>query len=366
MLQRHYCQAPQKRLLQVMQRLKLDALVVAARHHVYYLSGHLTNWLHQSAFALSSDGRSWLITANAPAKEVAADQVDAYEANRLATLRQEQPQVVAEQAIAWLSARSASRIAIDSSSVTSHLASAWEEDCLDIEPELWQLRRKKDPDELELLKTAIACTTAMYDRARQIVRPGIQELEVYGQLFTAGIQSAGEPFSSFLGNDFACGASGGPARKNRAAQPGEIYILDLGPAYRGYFADNCRSFSVDRNPTDAQHKAHEAIISAFPIIESMAKPGVRCQDLFNAVDEHLQSRYGQGLRHHLGHGIGLQPHEFPHLNPRWDDVLMEGEVFAAEPGLYGPELAGGIRIENNYLVTATGIQKLIDYPMDLT
>jgi Xaa-Pro dipeptidase len=205
----------------------------------------------------------------------------------------------------------------------------------------------------------------MYARARQIVRPGIEELRVYGELLTAGIQAAGEPFSAYLGNDFACGALGGPPRNHRTAQTGEIYILDLGPAYRGYFADNARSFAVDRNPTDAQFKAWNAIATAFPIIETMAKPGTRCQNIFNAIDQHLKDKYSHGLRHHLGHGIGLQPHEYPHLNPRWDDVLMEGEVFAAEPGLYGPELAGGIRIENNYLVTRDGVENLLTFPMEL-
>jgi Xaa-Pro dipeptidase len=77
------------------------------------------------------------------------------------------------------------------------------------------------------------------------------------------------------------------------------------------------------------------------------------------------SAVGKTFPHHLGHGVGLQPHEYPHLNPMWDDVLMEGEVFAAEPGLYGLELAGGIRIENNYLVTASGVENLLSSPMEL-
>jgi Xaa-Pro aminopeptidase len=73
----------------------------------------------------------------------------------------------------------------------------------------------------------------------------------------------------------------------------------------------------------------------------------------------------RGLVHHLGHGFGLQPHEFPHLNPKWDDVLLEGEVFAAEPGVYGEDLNWGVRIENNYLVTRAGVQNLLNSPMGL-
>ncbi len=67
------------------------------------------------------------------------------------------------------------------------------------------------------------------------------------------------------GNDYACGERGGPPR-DRKAQAGELYILDLGPAYQGYFADNCRAISVDRRPTDAQLRAWEQILPVFELI----------------------------------------------------------------------------------------------------
>ena len=62
------------------------------------------------------------------------------------------------------------------------------------------------------------------------------------------VEVAGEPLTA-LGNDYQCNQRGGPPR-NRDAQAGELFILDLGPAYRGYYADNCRTFSVDRSPTE--------------------------------------------------------------------------------------------------------------------
>jgi Xaa-Pro dipeptidase len=98
----------------------------------------------------------------------------------------------------------------------------------------------------------------------------------------------------------------------------------------------------------------------------MARPGARCRDIFAAVNEHYLARTGKPFPHHLGHGVGLQPHEFPHLNPRWDESLEEGDVFTAEPGLYGPELHGGIRIENQYVVTANGVTNLTPFPTALS
>src|SRR5690348_3235359 len=88
----------QKRLLDVMAKQRLDAIAVAAPHHVYYLSTHLPNWLHFGGFILLADGRSVLIAAaKPPTTNVAADEVIPYDARWNATLRPEQSQAVAQQ-----------------------------------------------------------------------------------------------------------------------------------------------------------------------------------------------------------------------------------------------------------------------------
>jgi Xaa-Pro dipeptidase len=363
MLQPPYARQRQRQLLGVLQDRRLDAVVLGLSHDVYYASAHRPFWLQEAAFVLFADGRSWLVTANAPNVSAAADDVVAYEASWSGTQRQEQPAVVAGKVLEVL--RRIKRIGIDASAATSQVAIAFDGESVAIDADLWQLRRRKYPDELELMNQAIRCTEAMYRRAREIIEPGVPELKVFNELHAAAVETAGEQLSAHLGNDYACGTGGGPPRKDNVAQAGQIYILDLGPAYRGYFADNCRAFSVDRKPTDEQLKTWHAIVGVFPIVERMAKPGARCRDIYAAVNEHLMQAVGKPLPHHLGHGVGLQPHEFPHLNPKWDDVLVEGEIFTAEPGLYGPHLNGGIRIENQYLVTSDGVRNLIDFPMEL-
>lgn len=349
-----------------MHRERLDAVVVGQPAHVYYLSGHWPFWLHAPAFVLRADGRSVLVSGNEPAAGAAADELVAYEASWSGTQRQEQPAVAAGHALDALRSSGATRVGIDASTLTSQVAVALDHEMVAIDPHLWQLRRQKDADELALMRRAIACTEAMYRRARDVIEPGVPELRVYAELHAAAVEVAGEPLApAYLGNDYACGAAGGPPRAGRVAAAGELYVLDLGPAYRGYFSDNCRTFAVDRKPTDAQIKAWEVVTGAHPIVERMSKPGVRCRDLYAAVDEHYRAKTGKPFPHHLGHGVGLQPHEFPHLNPKWDDVLLEGEVFTAEPGLYGPELRAGMRTENQYLVTASGVENLTPFPTAL-
>jgi Xaa-Pro aminopeptidase len=316
---------------------------------------------------LFADGRSWLTSGNKVAENAAADEATFYEAAWMATLRQEQPAVVATQVIELLKSRRAREVGIDSSDVTANVALMAEDcDVEPIDPVLWQLRRAKDPDELALMRKACQCSAAMYRKAREIVRPGVLELDVFVELNAAAVREAGEPLTALLGNDYASGAGGGNPRIGRKAAAGELYVLDVGPCYRGYFSDVCRAISVDRKPTDAQMTAWSAIVEALIIVERMAGPGAKCRDIYDAVNEHLKQCPVGKFPHHLGHGVGLQPHEYPHLNPRWDDVLIEGEVFTAEPGLYAPELNGGIRLENDYVVTKDGVENLFDHSLELT
>jgi Xaa-Pro aminopeptidase len=259
------------------------------------------------------------------------------------------------------------RVGLEFSTWNAHFSPAFDEygvETEDIEPKLYCLRRRKDPDELALMTKAIEATRAMYVRAREIIEPGINELEVFNQLQAVATEVFGEPQSAPAGNDYACAARGGPPR-DRRCQDGELYILDLGPAYRGYFADNCRTIAVNGQPTDVQHRTWEAIAAVFPVIERTVKPGVSCKAVFEQVQRQLDEFLPGSFNHHLGHGVGLFPHEAPHLNPRWDDTFETGDVIAVEPGLYSPELRAGIRLENNYRVTENGVELLTDFPLEL-
>ncbi len=362
MLQPELCRQRQRRLLKAMEREKLRAIVLGSAHHVFYFTGYRSFWLHEAAFVLRDDGASWLVCGNEPTTQPPVGNVIQYVSNWHSTQRLDHAAAVAE-ALNWLGQPDS--LGIDASAVGSQLllSASGARACDEL---LWQMRRVKDPDELALMRRAIACTEAMYRRASEIIEPGVTELRVYSELHAAAVEVAGEPLSpAYLGNDFACAERGGPPRGGHAANAGELYILDLGLAYRGYHSDNCRTFAVDRKPTDAQMAAWQFVIGVFPMIERMARPGVRCRDIYAAIDQHYRAGIGESFPHHLGHGVGLQPHEFPHLNPHWDDVLMEGEVFTVEPGLYRPDLRAGIRVENQYLLTATGIENLTPFPMEL-
>lgn len=364
-LTRDGCRARQRRLRERMAGLGVERAVVVTREQVQWLTGFRPHWLMSAAAVLDLDGDCTLIAPNQEPAFHAADRVATFPMQWQATLRMEAVQAIAS-ALGVAVGRGRAAVGAEFSAFPPHVALAVGDATADLDPVLWDLRRIKEDDEVTMIRQAIACSDAMYRRAREIIRPGISELEVFSELHAAAVNEAGESLSHQLGNDYQCNSPGGPAREGVVARDGELYILDLGPAYRGYFADNCRAFAVNGRPTDAQMKAWETIVAVFDIVKEMVRPGASCRALYDRCKAHLDAADPTGsFWHHLGHGIGLYPHEAPHLNPHWDEVFQAGEVFTVEPGLYYDGLNAGIRIEENYLVTGDGIEQLTVTPVAL-
>lgn len=360
-----YCRGRQQRLLAEMQRLKLDLAIVTQTEHVYWLTGARYPWVMQPAAVLEAGGRVTLVAPKKPLLPSAADEVLNYEAQWHSTLRNDQRQASSEVLLkAFQGKTKPKRVGVEFSTYTRHLDPLGGE-LVDLEPTLYRLRRRKDADELARLRKAIEGTEKMYAAARAMIEPGVTEIDVFNKLQSVAVETYGEMLTG-TGNDYQCGARGGAPRDGRKAEAGELYILDLGPAFRGYFADNCRTFAVNRKPTDEQQTAWSHIMKVFAHLEQTVKPGTSCQELFHEAQAILNEAPIGVFNHHLGHGIGLFPHEAPHLNPHWDDKFEVGDVFTAEPGLYDEKiLRAGMRIENDYLVTETGVELLSHFPLEL-
>jgi Xaa-Pro aminopeptidase len=357
------CRGRQRRLLDRLAEQRLDGVILVAPEHIEYLTGHRWDHRFSPVAAIDAAGSVLLVCPDKPVERSAADDVRTYEAKWRSTLRSDQREASSAVLADWLATRPAwKQVGLEYSACPPHVSRLVGES-INIEPDLWRLRRRKDPDELAILRRAIGACGAMYATAREMIRPGVSELEVFSALQAAAVASCGEMLTG-TGNDYACGVRGGPPR-SRPCESGELYILDLGPAYRGYFADTSRAIAVNHAPTDGQLAAWEHVCGALALVERTARAGTRCQDLYARVQEWLATAPVGSWSSHLGHGIGLSVHEAPRLNPHWDDVLEVGDVIAVEPALYGPELSCGMRIENDYLVTETGLELLSPFPLDL-
>src|ERR1043165_5617035 len=204
----------QKRLLAEMQTLRLDLVIGQQTEHVQYLTGARYPWTMSPAAALRADGHLTLVAPKKPVLDAAADEVVQYEAQWHSTLRNDQRQASSVELLKALSDKAGlKRVGVEFSCFTSHLA-ALPGERVDIEPAIYRLRRRKDPDELARIKKAIAGTQKMYALARQIIEPGITEIEVFNRLQAAAVEEFGEMILPHAGNDYQCGSAGGPPANN--------------------------------------------------------------------------------------------------------------------------------------------------------
>ncbi len=352
------CRQRQQRLRGYLRGLDAQAALLTHPRHVHYFSGYWGSPSIATAMVIPADGPSVLATAAEPGETIAADERVPFEADRLCTLVDDQIGSAVQalkphlKGVAVLGCDDVQRPWLLSDYKIENL---W--------PTLLGMRRTKCADELCLIRRAIASTEAAYARARHVLKPGVTEIEVYAAMQEAAVNAVGEPIGPF-GNDFQSGAPGGPPRQ-RPTEAGELMPLDVSVVVRGYSSDLCRTFCVDRQPTAAQAEAHTRVVAALDHVEATVRAGTSCRRLYDEVFKMLDGHGGWRFFHHLGHGIGLNCHEAPRLNPNWDDAFGVGDVFTAEPGLYGDELRAGIRIEQNYLVKEQGLVRLSTYPVEL-
>lgn len=234
--------------------------------------------------------------------------------------------------------------------------------------EVEALRRHIDPGELELIRAAIRCDEAGFAAARHTIREGVSEFEVYLAVSQAIQEAAGTALClndanhAFLSGPRTAEVAG-PAT-DRRLRAGDLMIIDVNPVIRHYKGDLTRTFCVGI-PGAAQRAMHDALVRALDRAMEVVRPGDTGCDVDAAMREVLVSAgYGAGLTTHFGHGLGLQHPERPYVIPAEEMQLNEGMVIALEPGIYG--LDGiGVRLEDNYLVTASGLEPLSHFPREL-
>lgn len=239
-----------------------------------------------------------------------------------------------------------------------------------VDGELWcvdeilqDMQLRKDPDEIACIRKAIGATLAGYTRAQQVIRPGVSELEVMTECQAAAQRHTGQ--CHFYNGDFRSGVPGGFAR-DRKIEAGELYIIDAWSDVDGYWCDMSRTWSVGGEPTDLQAGVYEHLAAILRDVPQMARAGRDTREMWAEIDARIREHphlVDTGLPHHAGHGVGLRVHERPDLNRDRGEAFQPGNVFTCEPGAYSEELRGGVRVENIFLVTETGVELLSDYPL---
>ncbi len=229
------------------------------------------------------------------------------------------------------------------------------------------LRRQKEPDEVELLKTCMRAGDAGQARLREVVRAGVTEFEIYWEVQRAALEAAGRPglvygdFRASNGNNIKPG--GLPT--DYTLQEGDLFILDYSVVLDGYRSDFTNTLAVGM-PSERARELFGYCQAGMAAAEVVLKAGAACRDVHAAaVGAYPDEGKTVGFTHHAGHGIGLAHPEPPILVPESNDVLLAGDVVTLEPGAY-VEGVGGMRIEHNYLITDDGYERLSNHVISLT
>jgi Xaa-Pro dipeptidase len=364
------CRTRQDRLRALLTARGLDAAVFFNANEIYYLTGfEVTEWLSPPAtFYFEADGRS-LLVCHTEEGEALADDRAVYEPHLLHTRNPDLVRRIGAQLRLRLAGRSARRIGYREEGLPMSVGRAIAEtvspeEWVPIDDEMAELERSKDPDEIELIRTSIACTLAAYDAAQMMIAPRVTELAVLQAAQRSASLRAGEQV--FHSGDYRAGEFGGPAR-DTAIRADALYIIDAWTEYRSYWSDLCRTFAIEE-VSPLQREVYDHIATILVDVEAQLKPGVHGTDIWKWVDgrirEHPHLRE-IGLTHHAGHGVGLRSHEGPDLNRDRGAELRPGDVVSVEPGAYTPELRPGFRLENMFLITETGCELLSQYPLSL-
>jgi Xaa-Pro aminopeptidase len=227
----------------------------------------------------------------------------------------------------------------------------------DITPALADMRRSKHADELALIEEAQAVAAAGHAAARAMIAAGVSELDVYHSVQQAMQNTFGAPLL-LLGDYVSSGRDllPGGAPTTRTLRDGDVMIIDTFPIVNGYRADITATLAVG-TPSDQQLRLNSVLHQALAAGETLLQPGVPASALYEAVADTITAGgFGDGIRHHAGHGLGLDHPEAPYFVADSQEVLRVGDVVTLEPGAYGADY--GARIEHNYLITAAGAQRL--------
>ncbi len=236
----------------------------------------------------------------------------------------------------------------------------------DIGPLLRSMRAKKTPEEVSRMKHAAELVEEVLRRGLEHVKTGVSEIELVAELeyLMKKVGASGPSFDTMvLSGPNTALPHGVPG--SRIIQPGDLLMFDLGVYAGGYASDITRTFAVEE--VDAK------LVTLYNTVLAANEAGIAASiagATFGSVDQAAReviaaAGFGPYFMHRVGHGLGMDTHEYPSLHGLNTDVIENGNVFTVEPGIYVPGL-GGVRIEDDVLITADCPQTLTSFPKEWT
>jgi Xaa-Pro aminopeptidase len=223
---------------------------------------------------------------------------------------------------------------------------------------IYHCRMVKRPEELEKIRSAQALAEEAFTRILTVIHAGMTEREIQLELdFTMlrlGAEELSFPTIALTGTSTSM-PHGVPSEK--VVKKGDFVLMDYGAVVDGYHSDMTRTVAVGQ-PSAEMEAVYQVVLEAQQRSLETARAGITGQRL-DAVARLCiaQAGYGDYFGHSLGHGVGLEIHEYPNASPSSTTVLRAGHVVTVEPGIY---LSGkfGVRIEDFVVITEDGCENL--------
>ncbi|MGZ0086303.1 M24 family metallopeptidase [Caldibacillus thermoamylovorans] len=228
-----------------------------------------------------------------------------------------------------------------------------------------KLRLIKSEAEIKIVKEAAAIADAAFAHILSFIRPGITEIEVANELefFMRKQGASSSSFDTIVASGYRSALPHGVASE-KTIERGELVTLDFGAYYKGYCSDLTRTVAVGDISAELR-TIYEVVLEAQRRGMAGLKAGITGKEADALTRDYIREKgYGDYFGHSTGHGIGLEIHEGPTLSFRSDAVLEPGMVVTVEPGIYIPGL-GGVRIEDDTVITADGNEALTHSPKEL-
>lgn len=228
------------------------------------------------------------------------------------------------------------------------------------------LRMYKDAGEVAAMRRAAQIAEAALQATLPMIAAGRTEREIAGELTQQLMRHGSDselPFTPIV--------SSGPNSANphafpgeRCLQPGDLLVIDWGASYHGYYSDITRTFAIGEVSAEFE-RIHALTQAANAAGRAAAGPEVLAEQVDRAARQVIEAGgYGEYFIHRTGHGLGLEGHEPPYIRSGNPVPLSAGMTFTIEPGIYLPG-RGGVRIEDDVVVTAGGVEVLTSLPREL-